>query len=113
MSSEKKLTSSTEHYYTDEGDIDFKMTYCEHQLLIECLTYCLGAFDFSTPLYMLEDYLKEDTLSYKKSDSILNMYQRLMILMKERTDETPHQRIDEYVDEEGHKSYVTVSLNDN
>jgi len=113
MDSEKKLVSSTEQYYTDENDIDFKLTFAEHQLLLECLQYCLSAIDFAIPLYMLEDYLDENTLSYRKSDSILNMSQRLMALMHERTDQNPSQRIDEYVDEEGLKSYVVTMLNDN
>lgn len=113
MNSEKKLTSHIEKYYTDEGDVDFKITHIEHQLLMECLTYCLNAFDFTTPLYMHEDYLKEDTITYRKSDSICNMLHRLMFLMNERTDKTPYERVEEYIDEEGHKSYITIPLNDN
>jgi hypothetical protein len=113
MDSEKTLISHTEKYYTDEGDIDFKMTYCEHQLLLECLSYCLSTFDFAIPLYMHEDYLLEETISYRKSDSIINMIQRLACLMDERTDTVPYEKIEEYVDKEGHKSYVTVPLNDN
>jgi hypothetical protein len=113
MDSEKKLISCTEKYYTDEGDIDFKMTYCEHQLMLECLTHCLNTFDFAIPLYLLEDYLDEKTISYKKSDSILNMQERLLCLMHERQDETPYERVEAYIDEEGHKSYVTIPLNDN
>ena len=113
MNSEKRLICYTEKYYTDENDLDFKITYSEHKLLLECLTHCLSSFDFAIPLYMLDDYLKEDTISYRKSDSILNMLQRLSILLEERTDKTPCEIIEEYVDEEGHKSYVTVPLNDN
>lgn len=113
MNSEKKLVSSAEKYYVDENDIDFKLTYIEHQLLLECLNYCLGAIEFSIPLYMLEDYLKEDTISYKKSDSILNMTERLSVLMEERTNKKPYQKVDEYVDDQGHKSYITVELDDN
>lgn len=109
----KRLISSTEKFHIDENDLDFKITYCEHQLLIECLSYCLNSFDFAIPLYMLDDYLKEDTISYKKSDSILNMLERLSILMDDRTDKTPCERTEEYIDEQGHKSYVTVSLDDN
>jgi len=113
MNSEKRLLSYTEKYYTDENDLDFKITYAEHQLLLECLNHCLISIDFAIPLYMLEDYLKEDTLSYKKSDSILNMFQRLSDLMQERTDKIPCEKIEEYVDEQGHKSYIPIPLNDN
>lgn len=113
MDCNKKLVSQSEKYYTDEQDIDFKITFSEHQLLLECLTYCLSCFDFTIPLYQIESYLKEDTLSFKKSDSILNMHERLTHLMRLRTDEKPYERIDEYVDEQGHKSYITVPLNDN
>lgn len=113
MNSEKTLICSTERYYTDENDLDFKITYAEHKLLIECLGHCLSSIDFAIPMYMLEDYLKEDTLSYKKSDSILNMLERLHVLMHERTDKIPYEKTEEYIDEQGHKSYDTVSLDDN
>lgn len=109
----QRLVSCTKKYYTDENDLDFKITYAEHKLLIECLNHCLSSIDFAIPLYMLEDYLKEDTLSYKKSDSILNMLERLDVLMEERTDKTPCEKTEEYIDEQGHKSYVTVRLDDN
>ena len=110
---EKKLISSSESYYHDENDIDFKITHGEHLLLLECLHHCIRSYDFSIPLNLVEGYLKEDTLAYSRLECIHNLTSRLEYLQSIRTNQKPYQRIDEYVDEEGNKSYVTIQLDDN
>jgi hypothetical protein len=110
---EKWLISESFKFDQDESDIDFKITIAEHEILMECLDHCLGAIQFSIPLAYAEGYLNENTLSYTKAECIENLRARLGCLHEMRVSEKPHEKIEEYMDKDGHKSYVTIQLDDN